>query len=93
MQAAGSGFANLVMKASAQLWEDKFMAMRAKKGGNEVGLCLLYSSTSYFPSHKKWRLSLDGRHNSLQPRPLFARPATQSIPTSKAKKWPKHTSD
>lgn len=33
--AAGSGFANLVMKASAQLWEDKFMAMRAKKGGNE----------------------------------------------------------
>jgi len=33
--AAGSGFANLVMKASAQLWEDKFMAMRAKKGGSD----------------------------------------------------------
>ena len=33
---AGAGFANLVMKASAQLWEDKFMAMRAKKGGSEV---------------------------------------------------------
>eukprot|EP00795_Rhopilema_esculentum_P011511 gene11511-21728_t len=32
---AGAGFANLVMKASAQLWEDKFMAMRAKKGGSE----------------------------------------------------------
>lgn len=31
----GAGFANLVMKASAQLWEDKFMAMRAKKGGSE----------------------------------------------------------
>jgi len=33
--ASGSGFANLVMKASAQLWEDKFMAMRAKKGGSD----------------------------------------------------------
>ena len=40
-QVAGAGFANLVMKASAQLWEDKFMAMRAKKGGNEVSDAVL----------------------------------------------------